>query len=492
MYDRPLFRAEELAQNTSPVFITVTEPQAIEILNAGFPAIALGGWENAEALTDLVKNSRRAPVLMLATSDGTTGEDATKTGNLGVELTRAGARVHYATGTAMELLNPDGTTKAMKEAAAEDTEKAWKVPAPGPAVISGADFMRTQYDAAQNYFRQYKDRKTGFEDIDKDLTLYPGLAMLTGVSSLGKTSFAVQLADQLADRGETVLYFTLEQTPIELVTKTLARKLADRAPLPAIFNTDIKNGATSEDLEAVKEEYAQTTGTRVHFCPGTFETTADEIVDTVQEFEARHRVRPVVFVDYLQLIAAPSDPNGRRLDDRGRVDDAVKKLKRLSVDDQLFILAISNMARTSYSEKIGADSFKESGNIEYTADYLFGLQLTVLEADEFFKKKGTKGGTKETIKAEKQDYTDEAFAETPRRIVFKCIKNRNGRKDFKAYFINDPRRDSFWKDPDPKEYFERIKNKYNASRSLTTTPDAAQSNSEDDEGFNEVAQMMGW
>ena len=58
-------------------------------------------------------------------------------------------------------------------------------------------------------FKRYKDRKTGFSNLD-ELTggLYPGLYVIGGaISSLGKTTFIHQMGDQLAEMGDHVLFF---------------------------------------------------------------------------------------------------------------------------------------------------------------------------------------------------------------------------------------------------------------------------------------------
>lgn len=288
------------------------------------------------------------------------------------------------------------------------------------------------------YFKQYKDRKTGFKNIDEYLTLYPGLACLTGATSLGKTSFCVQLADQLVERGETVLYFSLEQLPIELVTKSLARKYSQRGG-HGLYNTDIKNGAYDDDLLAVKREHAEK-AKNLNIIECDFTVSADLIDEYVRKYVEAFKVKPIVIIDYLQIISAPQ---GQRMDDRERIDDAVKKFKKLSKDEELFVLMISNMARSTYREKIGEDSFKESGLIEYTCDYLFGLQLSILEDDRFFTKKGSRGGEKETLKSEKQDRIDIASEESPKEVVFKSMKNRNGRKVFRAFFRYFPEYDNF-------------------------------------------------
>lgn len=56
--------------------------------------------------------------------------------------------------------------------------------------------------------------------------LYPGFYVLGAVSSLGKTTFMHQMADQIAYAGQEVLFFSLEQTRLELTTKSLSRIMA--------------------------------------------------------------------------------------------------------------------------------------------------------------------------------------------------------------------------------------------------------------------------
>lgn len=292
------------------------------------------------------------------------------------------------------------------------------------------------------YFRKYKNRKTGFQNIDKYLTLYPGLACLTGATSLGKTSFCVQLADQLIDKGESVIYFTLEQLPIEIVTKSLARGYYLRSGFN-LKNNDIKEGAFDDRLNATKAEYMKKAD-KFEIVSSDFNMTVDQIIKYVTDYIERTGVKPIVFVDYLQIIAAPED--NPKIDDRSRIDDAIKKLKKLSREKELFILAISSMARNSYREKLDEAAFKSTGLIEYSCDYLFGLQLSILEEDEFFQKTGSRGGTKETLTSEKQDKIDEASEAMPKEVVFKAMKNRNGRKTFKAFFKYRPDYDLFEED----------------------------------------------
>ena len=323
-------------------------------------------------------------------------------------------------------------------------------PAPAADVITAADassyLSGGVFERDIEYFKQYKDRKTGFEDIDKYLTLYPGLAALGGASSLGKTTFVVNLIDRLLDRGETVLYFSLEQLPIEIITKSLARKMYEKDPFTDLTNIDIKNGATSPELEEIKREYAAH-ATRYQIITGSFRTTAADIVEYVEKYRQTHGgedCKPIVIIDYLQLIAAPA---GFRGGIREYTDDNIKALKDMQKRNGLFVLMISNFNRSSNYEPVSYESFKETSMIEYTCDYIWGLQLSILDAenDDFYTVIGSKGGRSERPLDQKRKMVNEAQAETPKRVEFVSLKNRNGKQFFKAYFDYFPQHDCYIK-----------------------------------------------
>ena len=81
------------------------------------------------------------------------------------------------------------------------------------------------------------------------------------------------------------------------------------------------------------------------------------------------------------------------------------------------VLLISSLNRQNYMTPIDFESFKESGGIEYTADVVWGLQLSVLNDDIFSKEGKTK---------EKREKIKEAKAQPTREIELVCLKNRYG------------------------------------------------------------------
>lgn len=338
------------------------------------------------------------------------------------------------------------------EQAAPQKDRRVIIPHNASAYLIGGGF-----NADIDYFRAYKDRKTDIHpDIDRYLTLYPGLAVLGGASSLGKTTFAVNLIDSLLDRGETVLYFSLEQLPIEIITKSLTHKMYEIDPLTPLTNIDVKNGATYDKLEKIKQDYAAKAG-RYQIIQGSFRTTAAEIVAYVEYFRREHggeNCRPIVIIDYLQLIAPPYGFKGGI---REYTDENIKTLKDMQKDNGLFVIMISSFNRSSNYEPVSYESFKETSCIEFTCDYVWGLQLALLDAenDEFYTVTGIKGGRSERPIDQKRRLVNDAQGAEPKKVEFVSLKNRNGKQFFKAFFNYWPQYDCYAPDPDKgiKQYY---------------------------------------
>jgi replicative DNA helicase len=72
---------------------------------------------------------------------------------------------------------------------------------------------------------------TGIAGLDKALDggLHAGLTVLGAVSSMGKTSLMLQMADTLAAAGRNVLFITIEMSRMELIAKSAVRGTRERA-----------------------------------------------------------------------------------------------------------------------------------------------------------------------------------------------------------------------------------------------------------------------
>lgn len=262
---------------------------------------------------------------------------------------------------------------------------------------------------------------TGLETLDKALGggLRPGLTVLGAFSSLGKTSLCVQIADRIAASGRAVVFCSIEQTPRELVAKSLARiarKITGRTSFWAsdLYSYDARaswkpDGRQVADLKAAADEYRRTIAPYLIYCGGTGQPSVDDIRATaanICEHMGEGAQAPVIIIDYLQLLA----PYDEHDSDKKTMDKHVKNLRQLANTLNTIVLCISSISRAAYSEPIEMSSFKESGGVEYGADVAIGLQPL---------------GMKERCKKEKaEEIIDTEKKKRNRDLELKILKNR--------------------------------------------------------------------
>lgn len=113
-------------------------------------------------------------------------------------------------------------------------------------------------------FREAGNKQTGFANIDAQAGgLYSGLYVLAAISSLGKTTFALQLADQLAASGHDTIFFSMEQSRLELVSKSIARYTAKANMVNAVSSLSIRKGYLPAEVVTAAEAYTSAVGDRL-------------------------------------------------------------------------------------------------------------------------------------------------------------------------------------------------------------------------------------
>ena len=232
---------------------------------------------------------------------------------------------------------------------------------------------------------------TGFKGLDNLLGggLYAGLHILMAGSSLGKTTFALQMADQIAQSGHPVLFVSLEQSADDLIAKSLSRityqicikdgKDTRNAKAARSLLTPREYNDTEKELLKRAEAYYISYGDNLYIDEADRYNgkTVAEIGERMKEIKMVCRQTPVVIIDYLQILAAPE--SSRNLTDKQLADTNISQLYKTARDFKTPIIAISSTNRGAYYQKISMDSAKESGNIEYTADVLIGLEPADIE-----------------------------------------------------------------------------------------------------------------
>lgn len=424
-----IFNLEAFNRN-EPIYIVEGEIDALSIAQAGYEAIATGSVSNINLLVkEIEKIQQTKPInqlLLIAMDNDPAGTEASQ--KLAAELTKIKTPYYIAkpygehkdaNDALLSDLNifKDNLQKSIETAKKEKQAVIDNYYRDNSGLFYMAKFIN---DISQ---RDTPAIKTGFTDLDQTLDggLYEGLYFLGAVSSLGKTTYLLQMADQIAVKGNDVIFFSLEMARNELIAKSLSRLTLMNALTKGIKTNAAKTTRGITDY-ARYEHYNQTEQNLIQEAMDTYLTYAKHVfiheglgemsVNSMRKIVEKHisitGTRPVVFIDYLQIIA----PHDERADYRLIIDHAVKELKHLSRDYKIPVIAVSSFNRANYRSEVSMESFKESGGIEYSSDILFALQF---KRDEF----NGEGKPKpfDIEEAEKKD---------PREIELKILKNRNG------------------------------------------------------------------
>lgn len=426
-----IFNAKVLQDSsTEAVFVTEGFFDALSIIEVGGQAIALNSTSNASKLLEQLREKRTAATLILCFDNDDAGKKCTKTLREGLQR----LNISYVTADLCGGYNdPNEALQGNRERFTAAVNEAIRTTAARPDNIS--DYIDNLMSGEIDSFKEAKNRRTGFADLDeKAKGLYAGLYVIAAISSLGKTTFALNVADNLAEAGEDVLFFSLEQSRLELVSKSLARKTAQKDITTAVNSLSIRRGYLPEQVLTVADEYKKGIADRLSIIEGNFACNISFIGDYIRRYIAKTGKKPIVFIDYLQILQPEQDERGRTQTTKETVDSTVTELKRLSREQGLTIFVISSVNRANYLTPIDFESLKESGGIEYTCDVLWGLQLQVLN-DPIF-------DSKEKIKQKRQK-VKAAKAASPRKIELVCLKNRYGVSSYSAYFDYTPEFDLF-------------------------------------------------
>lgn len=442
-YKKELYNEQYLLQEQPPRYLFIVEGiyDALSIEVAGGKAIALVGTGYNRFL-EIIKNRHIDTNFIISLDNDLAGTAAAK--KLNQELYEMGiSRILEQT---PPKYGKDANDFLVKDKAAlikwvHDTE-----------YLFIADYLATN---AATDIKLLEDKiigrqtfnclPTGYRRIDEKLDggLYAGLYIMGAVSSMGKTTQLLQMADQLAARGQDILFISLEQSKYELMTKSISRltyiqELVDQGILTSMESTRLQsdqlpdkiknaqtlrylmnislqdkwNDTTREKVEQAYTYYREHIGLREWIKEGVGNISALQIRGYVEQHIKVTGRKPILFIDYLQILA-PKNEQVSRGSDKRIIDANVNELKLISRDFNIPIVAVSSFNRENYNTAITMLSYNGSGAIEYGSDILWGLQPTGLGDTE-----RAKVGNKRIVEQEKD--------KNIRTLDMVMLKNRNG------------------------------------------------------------------
>lgn len=423
-----------IRDSKTPIYIVEGEFDALSIIEVGASAVAIGGVSNIDTLIDelkRVRNEKRKykqslPLLIIAMDNDPAGRKASE--KLANKLDEFDFK--YAE------YNPAGNYKDANEFLQADRNAFIKSVQEGERKEIYEQTNAGYLDALKaQYATTPEPIKTGFRFLDDlfDGGLFAGLYIIGGVSSSGKTALSMQIIDQVAAAGGDCLVFAAEMSRADLVARSISRETAILAPDPemALSQRGVQSGflydrytpATRSALDAAYSNYSKYAG-RITVIENQGENMKpSNIRATVENYCNITRSRPVILIDYLQILT----PENTNQDIRLAIDDTIRSLKGISSLFNLPIIVISSLNRDNYTAPLNLSAFKESGNIEYAADYLLGLQFSIVHTlDQGAASKGT---NLEILSDEKK--------KPIRDIEITILKQRGGRSSGTVKFEYD-------------------------------------------------------
>lgn len=438
----PLFNRKALEKG-GVVFVTEGAIDCLSIIEVGYNSLALGSTSNKEKLLDYLRVSEERNtfsfVLMLDNDEAGTKATEYLSGELekmGVSCISAAIPIEKGKDPNEFLKNDRAGFSSFLSSLQGEAEK-----------VRGKDVH--EYNALEllDYFKSMESQpetfeaKTGFycfDDMNENLFggLHEGLYIIGAISSLGKTTFCLQLADQVSALGTDVIFFSLEMSKYELMAKSISRFTYNLArekhnftdPLPRVtheilnqrywkFLKDYQKQHIKESIEKYEES-----AKNLYIHEGRYKDKRLGVAEikeiTMDHYKITGR-KPVVFVDYLQILA----PADIKASDKQNTDTAVFELKELSRNLGIPVVAISSFNRDNYKEPVSMVSFKESGAIEYSSDILLGLQYKGMDYDN---KGETATARNQRINELLENNNELKRKKEPVSIQLKCLKNRNG------------------------------------------------------------------
>lgn len=407
-----------------PFFVVEGEIDALSIEQCGYKAVALGSTGQCASFAAYLDTQNIKPryPLMIALDNDEPGQKAAE--GLRQQLEGVGIKsenlgnIYGTFKDANEALTSGAKEKLVEELrrAVEKAETEANAEKVKYMQNSAAFSLMGLLEAARSGHGQTYT-PTGMSEFDRvmDGGIYEEFIILGAMPSIGKTTYAMQIADALAKRGRDVLIFSLEMSRAELIAKSISRNTAeivleDGGNIATLARTgrDItvsSRWAAYTDqqkniIDQAAENY-QDYARHIFISEGIGDIGVKQIRETIEQHIKIMKQKPVVFIDYLQCLAPESESKS----DKQNTDSSITELKRLSRDCHIPIIAISSYNRTNYESGANMAAFKESGSIEYGADVLLGLQYKGVEEESFD--------------------LERAKQQTPRSVELVVLKNRN-------------------------------------------------------------------
>ena len=203
---------------------------------------------------------------------------------------------------------------------------------------------------------------SGFEKLDRALGGIQGINIMGGPPKAGKSCFYMQVSTEMARRNTPVIYYDFENGRMKIYVRTLCRM--SRLAQKEIWQ-DPNDENVHQRLEKAQQEFRQLLQC---FRVVTDRKLNPDIMRRQIDF-LQHETRrdfAVVVIDSLHKL-----PFKNLSDRRTGIDAWLRHMEAIRDDQNVSFFVVSELSRGEggrYAKKPDLGAFKETGDIEYSAD----------------------------------------------------------------------------------------------------------------------------
>ena len=207
---------------------------------------------------------------------------------------------------------------------------------------------------------------TGFPDLDRLTTGFHGgeLIIIAGRPGMGKSSFGLSIAKNVAGDGNPVGFFSLEMSKEQLVLRLLS--FISHIPL-----YDLRLGKLTEEQKEILEEATRILAQMPIYIDDTPSLSLTDLRVKALRMKKEKDVQ-LIIIDYLQLLRGIRKYSSRQEE----VADISRSLKNLAKELDIPVIALAQLSRQVEQrgdKRPQLADLRESGSIEQDADTVIFL-----------------------------------------------------------------------------------------------------------------------
>lgn len=211
---------------------------------------------------------------------------------------------------------------------------------------------------------------TGLHIFDSHYGLHQGdLIIFAGRTSQGKSTLATTIARNMGLMGIPSAYYSLEMGAKQLTARIMARDVMLSSS--KMLYDKMNDG----ELNAFDRGASAMANLPIYYDDKN-KTSFQKITTSIRAMVRKYGIK-VAYIDYLQILANGSDSNREQL-----IGDMARDLKRLAVDENICIIAISQLSRAKDKPEPTLMEMRGSGQIEEACDmavlvyrpYVYGIE----------------------------------------------------------------------------------------------------------------------